>query len=336
MIISKHINVYGQRLISFLPTRAIFGAISCALISGLTFVIPSQASMIESFDCSPREGVHMEVILDMNNKTAKLREVVDDTELFLHSDGIYRGQTRYNNSAVFFDPITQTFGVESEQWPCLVMLADNEMQNHDSGAVGGKEIYNINVQGRALGGNMRNGPGTNFRKIGSASEGTPLTILTNTGVQFDGYDWFEVALDSGARGYIWGGILCSNGPQLAGLYQTCKGGAGQRQMIETTKSTSNRSSGGAWMAFAIGPDGKWGHGHSSSLNDARQIAMDYCNDRTCLIRDETQAKCHVLVLEPRGHWFGAASSSRQAQQYALDFCTNSGAQGCRIEYTYCQ
>lgn len=79
----------------------------------------------------------------------------------------------------------------------------------------------LNYVGKSLGGKLRDGPGTNFRQVGSVAEGTWLTIIANTGINFDGYDWFEVALDNGQRGYQWGGIMCSNGPRLRGIYSSC-------------------------------------------------------------------------------------------------------------------
>ena len=94
-------------------------------------------------------------------------------------------------------------------------------QTHASGAVGGNEGPVLNHQGQSLGGKLRNGPGTNFSDVGSLSEGTWFTIVRSTGVQMDGYDWFEVALDSGERAYQWGGIMCSNGQQIAGIYAMC-------------------------------------------------------------------------------------------------------------------
>lgn len=186
----------------------------------------------------------------------------------------------------------------------------------------------LNMQGQALGGNMRSGPGTNYQKISSVAEGTYLTILFNTGVGFDGYNWFEVALDNGRRGFIWGGILCSNGSQLPGIYTSCTSYQQQAQ--------SQNSNGRAWMAFAVGHNGRWGHGVGPTLSAARNYALSNCGSSDCQLIDETQAQCHAMATVPGGHWFGAANSSTQAQNYAINFCHGDGANGCRIEYTYCQ
>ncbi|TYC52857.1 SH3 domain-containing protein [Rhodobacterales bacterium] len=75
--------------------------------------------------------------------------------------------------------------------------------------------------GLSLGGKLRSGPGTSFPQTGSLSEGSRLTILRNSGVSFNGYDWFEVTTAGGQRGFQWGGIMCSAGRQLPGIYQAC-------------------------------------------------------------------------------------------------------------------
>ena len=49
-----------------------------------------------------------------------------------------------------------------------------------------------------------------------------MTIVTNTGVQFDGYDWFEIRTGNGVNAYQWGGIMCSEGRQIAGIYEQCR------------------------------------------------------------------------------------------------------------------
>lgn len=74
--------------------------------------------------------------------------------------------------------------------------------------------------GQSWGGIVRSGPGTNYAKIGSLAEGTPLTILSDTGVDFNGYRWFQIRWGS-RTGYQWGGIICPKGRALAGAFQVC-------------------------------------------------------------------------------------------------------------------
>lgn len=88
-------------------------------------------------------------------------------------------------------------------------------------AVGNTVEIVINQPGRSLGGNLRAGPDTAQQSLGDVGENASLTIVANTGVDFDGYDWFRVQLGDGRSGYQWGGILCSEGTHQAGVYQAC-------------------------------------------------------------------------------------------------------------------
>lgn len=186
----------------------------------------------------------------------------------------------------------------------------------------------VNAQGRSLGGTLRSGPGTNYSRIGSVAEGTWITILKNTGVRFDGYDWFEIALDNGTRGFQWGGIMCSNGAPLNGTYSVC----GQ----ETRVNTNTPSPSGGWMAFAVGNNNIFGHGAGNTQAEAQNAALQFCNDNSCQIADVTDAQCHALAQTPGGSWFGAAPTQRAAEDFAAGFCVGAGASSCRIAYSYCQ
>ena len=78
----------------------------------------------------------------------------------------------------------------------------------------------INFPGMSLGGSLRSGPGMEFSKAGSLAENTPVTIIRNTGVAMNGYDWFEIRTGSRTT-YQWGGIMCSQGAQLPGIFEQC-------------------------------------------------------------------------------------------------------------------
>ena len=189
----------------------------------------------------------------------------------------------------------------------------------------------LNRVGRSLGGNMRSGPGTGFGKIRSLAEGTWVTIIANTGVRFDGYDWFEVRLDDGTRGFQWGGIMCSNGEALRGVFSIC----GQ----ENAQSNYNAQSSGAsagWMAFAVGSGEVWGHGAGRTRNDAERFALNNCKGSGCRIVATTQAQCQAIAIAPGQNWIGDGGSSSQASNRAMNFCIGGGSNQCRIEYSYCQ
>ena len=203
----------------------------------------------------------------------------------------------------------------------------NAGQNHASGSVGGNETIYNGVPARSLGGKVRAGPGTNFQQIGSLGEGERVSIVANTGVKYDGLDWFEIRFN-GKRGYQWGGIMCSQDSRLPGIYQQCSG-------YSQSSPTQSSANGNAWMAFAIGHDGRLGHGSGQTREDARRFAFQYCGDASCQIEDETQAQCHAAAETPGGFWFGAANSKRQAENYALNFCSQAGA-SCIIRYSFCR
>lgn len=73
----------------------------------------------------------------------------------------------------------------------------------------------------ALGGNVRSGPGTQYDKTDSLNYGEPIAIVSRAEVQYQGYEWFEIEYSEGLRGYMWGGIMCSNALHIIGLYESC-------------------------------------------------------------------------------------------------------------------
>ena len=137
---------------------------------------------------------------------------------------------------------------------------------------------------------------------------------------------------AGGAAYQWGGIMCWDGKPIAGMYGACnevlKGQAGA--------SVRPASAGGGWMAFAIGADGRFGHGAGATRNEAIGYAMQYCGDASCGIKDVTQAQCHALASGNRnGHWFGAGNSKQAAESFAMGFCTNSES-SCTVRYSHCR
>ncbi len=80
-------------------------------------------------------------------------------------------------------------------------------------------------KGAALGGKVRSGPGTEHAQIGSLAESIAVNLEYDTGVMLNGYPWFEISYDNTngehSTGYVWGGILCSNEPDVYGVYSQC-------------------------------------------------------------------------------------------------------------------
>lgn len=77
----------------------------------------------------------------------------------------------------------------------------------------------LEAPGQSYGGKVRSGPGMQHAQVGSLAEGDRIKIIRNTGVHFNGYDWFEVQ-QGDLVGYHWGGLMCSNQP-VAGIFQQC-------------------------------------------------------------------------------------------------------------------
>jgi hypothetical protein len=184
--------------------------------------------------------------------------------------------------------------------------------------------------GQSLGGNLRAGPGTQYDRLDGLAEGTPLTIEAFAGVLFDGYEWFEVTVGR-RRGYKWGGILCSEGLQLPGLFAEC-----------ATRATDAGPGGpAAWMAFAIDSRGGVGHGAASTEVQASLFAEKHCGNPDCRIVDTTQRQCHALAhfIEGEAYYYGIAASERLdgAEQEALGQCDSASlGADCQVAYGYCR
>ncbi|WP_420408809.1 DUF4189 domain-containing protein [Hoeflea sp.] len=295
----------------------VLGALACAIAFGLAG--PAEASENRNYTCGSN-GISISIETEPETGTARIESPRGIERLRAESDGVWRDASQVLQFMDDREPPMLYMG--SEQFDCRPAFAGSG-QTHDSGAAGGNERP-VNMAGRSLGGRLRNGPGTNFSPAGSLAEGDPVTIVTNTGVRFDGYDWFEVRTPGGGSAYQWGGIMCSEGQMIEGIFEQCRGAA------------RNASAGGSgFMAFAVALDGRFGHGKAATRRDAEAFALQYCGT-DCRIQDVTTAQCHALATVPGAFWFGAASTPAQAQDYALGFCRNAGAQGCRIDYSICQ
>ena len=75
------------------------------------------------------------------------------------------------------------------------------------------------VAAGSWGGGLRDGPGQQFRKIGSLQEGEPVTLIAD--VVENGFPWFKITTQKGQTGYQWGGILCSTGAERPDIFKTC-------------------------------------------------------------------------------------------------------------------
>ena len=172
------------------------------------------ASENSNFSCGGN-GIDITVELEPETGTATVISPRGTEQLSAESDGAWRDVTQ---ALQFYGEETPpTLWMGSEQFSCEAMFPTSVQTR----AYGGSKTA-VNAPGRSLGGRLRSGPGTDYGTAGSLAEGTPVTILSNSGVQFDGYDWIEVRGQSGFIAYQWGGIMCSENRQIAGIYQQCQ------------------------------------------------------------------------------------------------------------------
>lgn len=278
----------------------------------------AMAGTLSQFDCSVAGGTRLTVTVSGTDGAAVLDDAFGPHALIPQGGGVIAGQ-RADGTPLSFDEGRQVIFVGSEQFNCRRVAA-----NSQPGLSSGQGLA-VNQKGQSLGGKLRVGPGTQYARAGSLAEGTRITILRNTGVRIDGYDWFEIATRNGTRGYQWGGIMCSNGNQIDGIYSVCP----------STAKVSGVASRG-WLVFAIGNNGRWGHGAGPTRQAARAYAISNCGRADCRIEAETQSRCQALAFQSNGGvWFGDAPTEANARANAMGFCQNAGGQ-CRIEYSYCQ
>nr|WP_321445866.1 SH3 domain-containing protein [uncultured Cohaesibacter sp.] len=213
--------------LNFNPVGAL--AFSACLVLGM-----SQALAIDLYECGDEE---LSILVTLDRSNPNTASIQYDGGEMINASILSSGDKLYYELAAIpaasgaayagFGKQFHAKGNEGflrdkgEKSDCKLVTASSQPQAHETGAVGDSEVT-INATGRSLGGRLRDGPGTNFKTVGSLAEGTWLTLVTNTGVVMDGYPWFEISTDDGRRAYQWGGILCSNGQLLNGVYEQCR------------------------------------------------------------------------------------------------------------------
>lgn len=78
------------------------------------------------------------------------------------------------------------------------------------------------IEAASWGGVVRDGPGQQYRKLGTLEEGEHVMLLENTSIMLNGYPWWHIEFWGGREGYQWGGILCSLDEPMEGIYETCE------------------------------------------------------------------------------------------------------------------
>ncbi len=283
--------------------------------------LPFAAHGNSKYDCSVDGGVQLMIETMPGSRRAEMRGDRDLVQLRPDQYGRYAGVTG-DGDGISFDEGRQVLQYSSEQWSCRPL-----MQQANDSSVGAQ----INRNGFSFGGKLRSGPGTMFSQAASVREGSPITIVSNSGVDFEGYDWFEIKTENGQRGFQWGGLICARGERLRGTVQECN----DTEAASKPAQKQYASGGNGWLVFAIGSKNRWGHGAAPTRNAARKYALSNCGSSSCNIEAETQSLCQALVLGTGTHWFGDGPNTGAAASNALNFCrARSG--NCRLEYTYCQ
>ena len=102
------------------------------------------------------------------------------------------------------------------------------------------------------GGVLRDGPGREYRQVGSLREGEPVTLMGRSDVVEHGFPWFKLTTQSGQTGYQWGGILCSTGAERPDLFKTCPVGSPSKSRAKKEPRCKN---GGEWDGLRCRPAG---------------------------------------------------------------------------------
>lgn len=114
-----------------------------------------------------------------------------------------------------------------EAWMEAFFAADEQCRNADYGSNEPPPDQEPNpppasIEAASWGGVVRDGPGQNYRKLGTLEEGEHVMLLENTSIMFNGYPWWRIEFWGSREGYQWGGILCSLNEPMEGIYETCQ------------------------------------------------------------------------------------------------------------------
>jgi len=77
------------------------------------------------------------------------------------------------------------------------------------------------MEAASWGGIVRDGPGQEYKRLTSLTEGQHITLLENTGIVFNQYPWFKIRYSGSREGYQWGGIICGLDAPIDGAFETC-------------------------------------------------------------------------------------------------------------------
>jgi len=234
----------------------------------LTLSSMANASSISVFRCSLEKEI---AFIEVNHDSGQAVFTDSVSPTNLTPDG--RGGYSNDLAAVSFNgdrrnPIINLGGIK---YRCEIAAGAPPPVPNNAGSDNGpkSKLYNlVNVLGQSLGGKLRAGPGTNHAQVGSLMEGAFITIVTRADVHFNGYDWFQVDAGNGQRGYQWGGIICSKGQQVDGVFQQCR-----NRQVEQPQHTASLEAPGLSLGGKLRGGPGTNHADIGSLAEGTRITI---------------------------------------------------------------
>jgi Bacterial SH3 domain len=145
---------------------------------------------------------------------------IDGETMTLHESPTEKWYFFRDDYSVRVSPDQARVEVEIPDWGVKKCVYRGE----DNAAAGGVGLPHAAT---SWGGKVRSGPGTDYKDIGSLSEGERITILEqSTAPNYQDRPWFKIRF-RGRTGFHWGGIICPLGEAIPGTYQVCNAGDGE-------------------------------------------------------------------------------------------------------------
>jgi hypothetical protein len=191
------------------------------------FDIASQQDA-QKFTCDARQGAYYQVRL-VSSEQASLEAVVSLHAVTEKTKAVIGNSSNLTPSArLEWSPIETGFSFSGQGFE-LVGLADVAVLHDGAQAVAcrlqereARTLLAMPARAFSLGGRVRSGPGVDFITRTILSENTPVTLLENTELRMDGYDWFRFEAQEGVEGYQWGGVICTREGLLPGVLGQCE------------------------------------------------------------------------------------------------------------------
>lgn len=217
--------------------------LTLAIGGALTLAAPAQASLNDQFVCDAvGDGQFIVTIMAMDSSTASVRYILSseyaDQTPPAAPEKLSKVETasglKYTGSGYTFeikDPegpngskglLTYAISPTGKDSVACHFAGDPGEQEDTAGEASadaaGSTYDPVEMPGESWGGRLRSGPGMDYDQVGSLAEGDNFTILQNTGIAMNGYDWFRIRTAGGKEGFQWGGIVCPLTADVRGTF----------------------------------------------------------------------------------------------------------------------